>query len=106
MSYLVTVPELLSAAASDLADIGSTLTEANAAASGATTGLLAAGGDEVSAAIAALFSGHGQAFHAISAQAATFHDRFVQLLTSGAGSYAAAEAANVSPLQSLEQGAL
>jgi hypothetical protein len=106
MSYLVTVPELVSVAASDLARIGSTLSDANAAAAGPTTGLLAAGEDEVSAAIAALFSGHGQAFQAISAQAAAFHDRFVQLLTSGAGSYAATEATNASPLQALEQDAL
>ncbi len=106
MSYLVTVPELLTAAASDLADIGSTLSEANTAAAGSTTGLLAAAGDEVSAAIAALFSGHGKAFQAISAQAATFHDQFMELLTSGAGSYASAEAANVSPLQTVEQDVL
>jgi PE family len=53
--------------------------------------------------IAALFSGHGQAFQAVSTQAATFHDRFVQLLTSGAGAYTSAEAANVQPLQSVEQ---
>lgn len=40
--------------------------------------MLAAGGDEVSAAIAALFSGHAHAYQALSAQAASFHQQFVQ----------------------------
>jgi hypothetical protein len=35
----------------------------------------------------------------LSAQASAFHQQFVQALTSGAGAYAAAEAANVNPLQ-------
>ncbi len=112
MSYLVAVPELLSAAATDLAGIGSTLREANAAAAGPTTGLLAAGEDEVSAAIAALFARHGQAFAALSAQASAFHDRLVlvQLLASGAGEYASTEAASAGfmqqALQSVERDAL
>src|SRR4051812_45127467 len=106
MSYLVTVPELVSAAAADLTGIGETLSEASASAAAPTTVLLAAGADEVSGAIAALFSGHGQAFQAVSTQAAAFHDRFVQLLSSGAGAYTSAEAANVAPLQSVEQNLL
>ena len=110
MSYLVAVPELLSAAATDLAGIGSTLREANAAAAAPTTGLLAAGEDEVSAAIAALFARHGQGFQALSAQASAFHDRLVQLLASGAGEYASTEAASATfmqqSLQSVERDAL
>nr|WP_223163860.1 PE family protein [Mycobacterium simiae] len=45
--------------------------------------MLAAGADEVSAAIAALFGTHGQAYQAyraLSAQAVAFHQQFVQLL--------------------------
>jgi hypothetical protein len=110
MSNLVAVPDFLSAAAGDLAGIGSALGEANAAAAGPTTLVLAAGEDEVSAAVAALFARHGQAFQALSAQAAAFHDRFAQLLGSGAGSYGTAEAANAGllqqPLQSVERDAL
>jgi hypothetical protein len=53
--------------------------------------------DEVSAAIAAVFSGLGQGFQALGAQAAAFHDQFVQALNAGAGVYAATEAANASP---------
>lgn len=54
MSFVIAVPEFLSAAATDLANLGSTISAANAAASIPTTGVLAAGADDVSAAIAAL----------------------------------------------------
>ena len=75
---------------------------------GPTTGVLAAAGDEVSSAIAAAFSAYGQGFQALGAQAAAFHDQFVQALTAGAGSYVSAEAANAAaftanPLQTLQQ---
>ena len=95
MSYLVAAPEFLASAAADLSNIGSTLSAAKSAAAAPTTGVLAAAEDEVSAAIAAMFSAHGQGFQALSAQAAAFHDRFVQTLTAGAGSYVGTEAANV-----------
>ena len=101
MSYLIAAPNMLAAAAADAAGIGSSLSEANAAAMAPTTGVIAAAEDEVSAAIASLFSGHGQQFQAISAQAAAFHSRFVQLLSSGGGAYVGAEAANASPLSGL-----
>lgn len=70
MSFVIAVPEFLSAAATDLANLGSTISAANAAASIPTTGVLAAGADDVSAAIAALFGAHAQAYQTISAQAA------------------------------------
>src|SRR5258707_15749900 len=85
MSYVIAVPEVLGAAATDLANIGSTLNMANAAPSASTTGMLAAAEDEGSAAIAALFSPHGQAYQALVAPAAAFHDPFVQALTGGGG---------------------
>ena len=103
MSYVIAVPEMMASAATDLANIGSSLSEANAAAAAPTTGVLAAGADEVSAAIAALFSVHGQGFQALSARAAGFHAQFVQALNSAGGAYAATEAANASPLQTLVQ---
>jgi PE family len=95
MSYLVAAPEFLASAATDLSNIGSRLSEASAAAVAPTTGVLAPAEDEVSAAIAAMFSAHGQGFQALSAQAAAFHDQFVQRLTAGARSYVGTEAANV-----------
>ncbi len=95
MSYVIAAPEIMTSAATDLATIGSTIGSATAAAASPTTGVLAAAGDEVSAAIAAVFSAHGQGFQALGAQAAVFHDQFVQALTAGAGSFVSAEAANV-----------
>ena len=99
MSFVAAAPEIMTSAAKDLADIGSALTAANRAAVTQTTGVLAAAEDEVSAAIAALFSAHGQGFQVLGAQAAAFHEQFVQALTAGAGSYVGAEAANASLLQ-------
>ncbi|KZS64662.1 PE-PGRS family protein [Mycobacterium kansasii] len=106
MSYVIAAPEIVGAVAGDLATIGSSINAARALAAAPTTGLLAAGADEVSAAIASLFSGHAQAYQSVAAQAAAFHDQFVKALAAGAASYASAEAANVSPLQTLQQGAL
>ena len=105
MSYVIAAPEMMTAAATDLANIGSTLSEANAAAAAPTTAVVAAAEDEVSAAIASLFSSHGQQFQALSAQAAAFHDQFVQTLNEAGGTYAATEAANASPLADVVQGA-
>ena len=106
MSYVVALPEMMSAAATDVASIGSVVTTANQGVAAATTGLLAAAEDEVSAAIAALFSAHGQGYQALSAQAAAFHAEFVQALTGAAGAYTAAEAANASPLGAVEKALL
>ncbi|MCV7089986.1 PE family protein [Mycobacterium interjectum] len=103
MSYLAVTPETVSSAASDLAGIGTSISAANAAAAAPITGVVAAAEDEVSAAIASLFSRHGQQFQALSARAAAIHGRLVQALTSAGNSYAAAEAANTNPLQTLEQ---
>jgi hypothetical protein len=47
----------------------------------------------VSARIAALFSTHAQQFQALSAQASSFHQQFVDLMNGGAAQYAGTEAA-------------
>ncbi|WP_261864744.1 PE family protein, partial [Mycobacterium marinum] len=91
MSFVFASPEVLGAAAAQAAVIGSGVQTAGAGALGA---------DEVSVAVAQLFDGHGQAYQAISAQAAVFHGRFVAALNAAADSYAGAEAAGVSVLQS------
>ncbi|MCV6968231.1 PE family protein [Mycobacterium bohemicum] len=98
MSYVVAAPEFVAAAANDLATILSNLSSANAAALAPTSGVMAAGADEISATIAALFGAHAQAYQALSAQAAMFHQQFVQLMTGGASQYGLTEAANASPL--------
>jgi len=102
VSYVVALPEMVSAAASDVASIGSVVATANQSVAAATTGVLAAAEDEVSAAIAALFAAHGRGYQALSAQAAAFHGEFVQALSDAAGAYASAEAANASPLAAIE----
>src|SRR5271166_5993628 len=98
---VVIAPEFVAAAASNLANIGSTINTANAAAAAPTSEIVAAGEDEVSQAVAGLFAAHAQAYQAIGAEAAAFHQDFVQLMDATAGSYAGAEAANASPLQNL-----
>ncbi len=103
MSNVLALPEVMSAAATNVDSIGSAVTTASHGAASATTKLLAAAQDEVSVAIAALFGTHGQAFQSASAQATAFHQKFVQTLTGAAGSYAAAEAANASPLAGFAQ---
>jgi PE family len=107
MSFVFTVPDVVSTAATDLASIGSTLTQANSAAAAQTTEVLAAGADEVSAAVAAFFGSHAHGYQAVSAQAAAFHQQFVQALNAGAGAYASAEAANAAaaanPWQMVQQ---
>jgi hypothetical protein len=72
MSFVFAVPDVVSTAATDLASIGTTLTQANSAAAAQTTEVLAAGADEVSAAVAAFFGAHAQGYQALSAQARRF----------------------------------
>ena len=95
MSYVIATPEMIASAASDVANIGSTLNAANAAAVAPTVAVLPAAADEVSASIANLFSAHAMDYQALVGRAAAFHEQFMQNLTAGAGSYVGAEAANV-----------
>ncbi len=95
MSFMFANPGLLTSAATDLTQIGSAINAATTAAWAPTAQLQAAAADEISTAVSALFSRHAVSYQAISAQATAFHDQFVQALSSGAGSYAAAETTNV-----------
>jgi hypothetical protein len=56
MSYVIAAREMMTAAAADLATIGSDLSMAHAAAAVPTVALVPAAADEVSAGIAHLFS--------------------------------------------------
>jgi hypothetical protein len=86
MSYLVAAPDMLAVAAAQVHGIGSTLSAATTAAAAAPTiEVLAAGQDEVSAAITAVFGSYGQAYQTLSAQAAVFHTQFVQTLNAAGG---------------------
>jgi hypothetical protein len=88
----------MASAAAQVASIGSTINGATAAASRATTGLVAAAADEISAAITSLFNAFGREGQAVIAQAALFHDAFAQALAAAGNSYAHAEAVNLGAL--------
>ena len=94
MSFVTTQPGLLTEAAGNLTGIGSAMDAENSAAAAATTGVIPAAADEVSALTAAQFAAHAQMYQVISAQAAAIHDMLLSTLRISAGSYAATEAAN------------
>ncbi|WP_063892906.1 PecA family PE domain-processing aspartic protease [Mycobacterium gordonae] len=108
MSFLAVMPALLAGAAADVDGIESLLLRANRAAATSTTEVLAAAGDEVSVAIARLFSGHAQEYQALSTRAAAFQTELARALNAAATQYAVAEAAAAADLsaQSIEQGLL
>ncbi len=98
MSAVVAVPDLLAQAATHVATIGQTLSAANQTTAASTRAVLPAAADEVSAAVAQLFSEFGQDYQAVAGQAAAYQQQFVQHLNAAAKSYAGAEAANASLL--------
>ncbi|MBW0019048.1 MAG: PE-PPE domain-containing protein [Mycobacterium sp.] len=98
MSYVNVEPDFVSAAAADVSQIRSAISQANAAAATPTGGVVAAAADEVSAAVASVFNGYGQQFQTLIAQAGAFQDQFATLLTSAGSAYAQAEAAALNQL--------
>ena len=99
MSSVIATPDLIAAAATDLAAIGSTVSAAHMTAAAPTAAVIPAAADEVSAGIAHVFSVYAQDYQGLAGQAAAFHEQFVQHLTASARSYASAEAANAAVLQ-------
>ncbi len=81
MTFLIAAPATVAVAATELAGIGSTLTAAHAAAAAGTTALLPAAGDEVSAAIASLFSGYARAYQSLNDPSEIFSLADAQQLT-------------------------
>ncbi|QUR69813.1 PE-PPE domain-containing protein [Mycobacterium spongiae] len=94
MMYLSTQPQLMAAAAADVAGIGAVVSEASAAAAAPTTAVVAAAADEVSAAIAEFASAFGREYQMVFGQVAAFHREFAQALTAAAHAYSTAEIAN------------
>lgn len=76
MSCMVAAPEMMTAAAADLATMGSTLDVAHMAAAASTVAPLPAAADEVSTGITHLFSQHAQDYQALAAKAATFQEQW------------------------------
>ncbi len=91
MAYVIAAPEMMASAATDLAAIGSDLSDAHTAAAQAMQGLAPAAGDEVSVGIAHLFSQHARDYQALAGKAAAFQDQFGQNLKTSGGVYAAIE---------------
>jgi hypothetical protein len=92
---------MMTAAATDLAGIGSMLSEAHTAATAATVGLVRAAADEVSAGVAHLFSRYAQDFHGLAGKAAASQEQFVQTLKASAVSYSSVEDASTALLRPL-----
>ena len=100
MSYLLTEPEMLAAAATDMESIGSALDTAATDVAGPTTGLAPAAEDEVSAAVARLFGAYAQEYQAVIAKAEAFHSEFTLALAAAANAYTHAETAATALLSS------
>ena len=103
MALLNVAPEALGSAARQLGGIGAAVNDAHAAAAPVTTTVGAAAGDEVSAAVAALFRSHGAAFEAAGAQAGMFHAAFTNALSGAGGVYAESEVAGAQLLAAASQ---
>jgi hypothetical protein len=101
MSFVIAAPELMTAAAADLATIRSDLSAAHTAAAASTVAVTPAAADEVSAAISGVFGRYAQGFQSLADHAAAFHDLFGQTLSASAASYAGAEAASDSVLRTI-----
>jgi hypothetical protein len=98
MTSMLVQPQFVSTAAADVADIGSVIGAAKAAAAGPTTSVVAAAEDEVSAITAALFGSYGQEYQALLHQAAKFHEQFAAALAGAQAAYIEAETAAISLL--------
>src|SRR5277367_5812680 len=94
MSFVTTQPEALTAAASALQTLGTSMAAQNTAAAPPTTGIAPAAADPVSALQVAQFSAYGSWYQQVSAQATAMHQMLVNTLGTSAGSYGETEAAN------------
>ncbi|KZS58994.1 PE family protein [Mycobacterium ostraviense] len=92
MSYVLTQPPAMAAAAADFAGIGTAINEAAAAMAVPTTAIAAAAADEVSTVIAQLFGAFGQEYQAINAQLGALYNQFTQKLVAAANAYFGDEA--------------
>ena len=101
MTSVVVEPQFMAAAADEIANIESLISQAQTAAAGPTTGVIAAAQDEVSAITANLFNSFGKEYQALISQAGAFQAEFAQLLAGGGFSYAQAESEAAAGLGSL-----
>ncbi len=92
MTYVLTEPQTLASLATNIEELGSTITAANAAAASPISGLAPAAADEVSEATAKLFGAYGRDYQAVATRAAAFHTKFTDALAAAGSAYEAAEA--------------
>lgn len=93
MTYVQAQPRVMATAAADVAAIGSTIHQATTDVAGRTTAVAAAAADEISAALARLFSAYGQEWRALIGRAAALHAEFARALAAAGDAYADTEAA-------------
>jgi hypothetical protein len=93
MSFVSMTPGPVGDAAQHLAGVHSSLAHTTSVVAAPTSGVAAAGQDEVSLAMASLFGVLGHQFQALSTQAQAFHAQFVGLMHAGVDEYVATEAA-------------
>jgi hypothetical protein len=94
MSFVTIQPEALTAAASALQTLGTSMVAENEAAAAPITGVAPAAADPVSALQAVQFDAYGAWYENVGAQAAAIHQMLVNTLGTSAGSYAETESAN------------
>ena len=101
MAYVLAQPQVMATAAADVAEIGAAIDEAKVAAARTSTAVARAAADEVSEAVANLFSGYAREYHAVIDGATAFHTEFAQALAAAGNAYANVEAAGASSLAAL-----
>src|ERR1700722_6362760 len=99
MSFVITDPDMMAAAAGEMQSVGSTFAATNTAAALPTTTVLPPGADSVSVRAAALLDAHAQQYQAFSAQAEVFQNQFVQTLNAAQQFYAETEGSNTAAMQ-------
>ncbi|OBI27742.1 PE family protein [Mycobacterium sp. E1386] len=104
MAFLTTQTEEMLAAEALLSGINTNLAAQNAGAAPATTAIIPAGADPVSAQQAAIFTAYGTQYQAIASEAQTLLEQYAQTLGISSGSYTNTEAVNAaqSGIQALD----
>lgn len=91
-------PEVVVGAAVNLAEIDTSIRAASAAAAGSTTGMLAAAGDEISAAVAVFFNAYGRDYQELLNRVAALQADFAASVAAAGNAYAGAEVAAANAL--------
>lgn len=94
-------PAAIGWASVDVSRIGNVISDAGHRGAVYCTAIRPAGADEISTAMAALFSAHGARMHTQLAAARDYGQRFADNLRASAGAYAAAESTNAAALGAL-----